>query len=82
MPSTKAQRARVILALDCLACQAGEHYLIEDVLDEIDLSLAERAWMHPQAWRIDHSAWKTGDVDWWRYHAAEAAQLVREGRVR
>lgn len=82
-PSTNCQHARVIEALDCLASQADEHYQIDDVLDaNVDRVLAYRAWQHQRAFDLDRTAWLACDGDWWRYHAAEAAQLIREGTVK
>lgn len=80
--STKAQRERVINALDCLASQEDEHYQIDDVLEVEDRPLACRAWAHHRAMGIDTTAWMSSDEDWWRYHMAEAAQLLREGTVK
>lgn len=70
--TTKAQRLRVILALDCLASQESPwrdntHYLLG--WDTDDDKLACRAFAAAYG------------ADTWRERYAEAAQLIKEGAV-
>lgn len=75
--STRAQRARVILALEAIANQERPSWpsaLPRYLDDPADIDLAERA-------RYESGQY-FGDPESWRHYHAEAAQLLREGSVK
>ena len=82
--STKAQRARVIRALECLANQDQWKLLTSDVLG--DYSADDRFACAAYGWasraRAEAPEQYEYDADGWRYLYAEAAQLIREGSIK
>lgn len=70
--STKTQRARVILALDCLASQ--ERWL--------DNTHALLGWDTPADKLACRAYVAAYGAETWRERYAEAAQLIREGTVK